>query len=96
MPTAKAHADHQKRAAFAERLNERSAETQAEIALAMSRAHNVKSGLKRMHVKGPGVFSGTPMQPATKSVPKTKAPVMKKTTVTIAYVGGDPKTAVKR
>ena len=96
MPIAKAHTDHQKRAAFAELMNERSAKTHVEIALALNRADNVRGGLMRMNAKGPGVFSGTPMQPATKSVPKTKAPAMKKTTVTIAYVGGEPKTAVKR
>ena len=77
-------------------MDERNAKTHAEIALALNRAYNVRGGLMRMNAKGPGVFSGTPTQPATKSVPKTKAPVMKKTTLTIAYVGGEPKTAVKR
>ena len=87
MPTAKAHADFQKREAIADRVGKRHAETQAEIALALSRAANVKSGLKRMNAKGPGVFTGTPMNPATKVVPNPKAPTPRKTTVTVSHVG---------
>ena len=96
MPTAKAHNDFQKREALAERVGKRHAETQAEIALAVNRAAHVRGGLKRMNAKGPGVFTGAPMHPATKSVPNPKAPVPKKTVVTVSYVGGEPKTVVKR
>jgi len=96
MPTAKAHNDFQKRESLAERVGKRHAETQAEIALALGRAANASKGLKRMNAKGPGVFTGAPMNPATKSVPNPKAPVPKKTVVTVSYVGGEPKTVVKR
>ena len=96
MPTANAHSDFQKREALAERVGKRHAETQAEIALALGRANNANKGLKRMNAKGPGVFTGAPMHPATKVVPNPKAPAPKKTVVTVSYVGGEPKTAVKR
>ena len=67
-----------------------------DIALAMTRTANVKNGLKRMNAKGQPVYTGKPMEPATRSVPHTKAPMAKKTVVSVSYFGGEPKTAVKR